>query len=217
MANAGPNTNGSQFFITLAATPWLDDHHTVFGRVVQGQDVVNATRKGDRIRIVTIVRNGSEANAFKADQAAFDTLLKNASGAAAARLRAEREAEIGRITAKYPNLAVTPSGIRYSIIRQGTGNKPATGQTVDMLYTGMFVSGKVFDSTETRGNRPFSFRVGTKQVIPGWDEAVLDMKTGEKRLVVLPPELAYGERGAGDGAIPPNSFLIFEMELVRIR
>jgi peptidylprolyl isomerase len=86
-----------------------------------------------------------------------------------------------------------------------------------MLYKGMFVSGQVFDSTEARGNRPFSFRVGTKQVIPGWDEAALDMKTGERRLVVLPPELAYGEQGAGNGAIPPNSFLIFEMELVGIR
>jgi peptidylprolyl isomerase len=217
MANAGPNTNGSQFFITLAATPWLDDRHTVFGRVVQGQDVVNAIKKDDRIQSVTIIRNGTEANAFKADQAAFEALLKNTATSAAARLRAEREAEITQINAKYPNLTVTPSGIRYSVIRQGTGNKPAVGQTVEMLYKGMFVSGKVFDSTEVRGNKPFSFTVGTKQVIPGWDEAALDMKSGEKRVVVLPPELAYGERGAGNGAIPPNSFLIFEMELVRIR
>ncbi|MDR2052331.1 MAG: peptidylprolyl isomerase [Treponema sp.] len=217
MANAGPNTNGSQFFITLTATPWLDDRHTVFGRVVLGQDVVNAIRKDDRIRSVTIIRNGPEAAAFKADQAAFDALLKNTAGSAEARLRAEREADIARINARYPNLIVTPSGIRYSVLRQGTGNKPAVGQTVEMLYKGTFVSGRVFDSTEARGNKPFSFRVGTKQVIPGWDEAALDMKAGEKRLVVLPPELAYGERGAGNGAIPPNSFLIFEMELVRIR
>jgi peptidylprolyl isomerase len=217
MANAGPNTNGSQFFITLAATPWLDDRHTVFGRVVQGQDVVNVIKKNDKIRSVTIIRNGAEANAFKSDQAAFDALLKNTAGAAAARLRAEREAEITRINAKYPNLTITPSGLRYSVIRQGTGNKPAAGQTVEMLYKGMFVSGEVFDSTEVRGNRPFSFTVGIKQVIPGWDEVALDMKPGEKRLVVFPPELAYGERGAGNGAIPPNSFLIFEMELVRIR
>jgi peptidylprolyl isomerase len=217
MANAGPGTNGSQFFITLAATPWLDDRHTVFGRVVQGQNVVGAIKKDDRIQSVTIIRNGQEAGAFKADQAAFDALLRDAAGAAAARAGAEREADIARINARYPNLVVTPSGLRYSVIRQGTGNKPAAGQTVEMLYKGMFISGSVFDSTETRGNRPFSFRAGTRQVIPGWDEAVLDMKTGEKRLVVLPPELAYGARGAGDGAIPPNSFLIFEMELLRIR
>jgi peptidylprolyl isomerase len=216
MANAGPGTNGSQFFITLTATSWLDDRHTVFGRVIQGQDVVNATRKGDRIRSVTIIRNGPEANAFKADQAAFDALLKNAAGNAAARLRAEREANIARINAKYPNLTLTPSGIRYSITRQGSGNKPAAGQTVEMLYKGLVVSDQIFDSTENRGNRPFRFRVGTKQVIPGWDETALDMRPGEKRLVVLPPELAYGERGAGNGAIPPNSFLIFEMEMVRI-
>jgi peptidylprolyl isomerase len=217
MANAGPGTNGSQFFITLAATSWLNDRHTVFGRVIQGQNVVNTTRKGDRIRSVTIIRNGPEANAFKADQAAFDALLKQATENTTSRRRAEREADIGRINAKYPNLTITPSGIRYSIIKEGSGNKPVAGQTVNMLYKGMFVSGQVFDSTEARGNRPFSFRVGTKQVIPGWDEAALDMKTGERRLVVLPPELAYGEQGAGNGAIPPNSFLIFEMELVSIR
>jgi peptidylprolyl isomerase len=217
MANAGPGTNGSQFFITLAKTDWLNDRHTVFGRVVQGQDVVNATKRGDRIQKVAIIRNGNEANAFKADQAAFDALLRNATASAADRGRANRETEIARINAKYPNLTVTPSGIRYSVIKAGTGNKPAAGQTVEVLYKGMFLSGEVFDGTESRGNQPFSFRAGARQVIPGWDEAVLDMKTGEKRLVVLPPELAYGERGVGNGAIPPNSFLVFEIELLRVK
>jgi peptidylprolyl isomerase len=215
MANAGPGTNGSQFFITHVATPWLDDHHTVFGRVVQGQEVVNAIRQGDRIERVVIVRNGPEANAFRADQAAFDALLRQANAQAAGQVQGEREAVVAQITGKYPGLQVTPSGLRYSITRQGTGNKPVAGQTVEVNYRGMFLSGEVFDGSDFHGG-PLKFRAGSRQVISGWDEAVLDMRTGEKRLVVVPPELAYGERGAGNGAIPPNSFLVFEMELVRV-
>ncbi|GHT77781.1 peptidylprolyl isomerase [Spirochaetia bacterium] len=215
MANAGPGTNGSQFFITHVKTDWLDGKHTVFGRVVQGQDVVNAIRQGDRIERITIIRNGPEANAFKADQATFDVLLREKNNAGASQSRAKREADIAQITAKYPNLTVSPSGIRYSITKAGTGAKPTAGQSVEVKYTGMFISGQVFDKSDVNG-RPLRFKVGTRQVIPGWDETVLDMQTGEKRLVVLPPELAYGERGAGNGAIPPNSFLVFEMELVRI-
>lgn len=215
MANAGPGTNGSQFFITHVATSWLDGKHTVFGRVVQGQPVVNAIQQGDKIEKITIIRNGPEANAFKADQAAFDALLKEKNNVGASQGRAKREADIAQITAKYPNLTVSPSGIRYSITKAGTGAKPVAGQTVEVSYTGKFISGQVFDKSDVNG-KPLKFKVGTRQVIPGWDESVLDMQQGEKRLVVLPPELAYGERGAGGGAIPPNSFLIFEMELVRI-
>jgi peptidylprolyl isomerase len=216
MANAGPGTNGSQFFITHVATPWLDGKHTIFGRVVQGQSVVNAIRQGDRIEQVTIVRNGPEANAFKADQAAFDSLLQNLNAAAAARTRAQREATVSQITAKYPNLTITPSGIRYNITKAGTGAKPNRGQTVSVNYVGSFLSGEVFDRSDVQGG-PIEFPAGSGRVIPGWDEMVLDMRLGEKRLVVLPPEQAYGERGAGNGVIPPNSFLVFEMELVRIR
>jgi peptidylprolyl isomerase len=216
MANAGPGTNGSQFFITHKDTPWLDGKHTVFGRVVQGQTVVNAIRQGDRIERVSIIRNGPEANAFKADQAAFDALLRDAGAAAAARSRNQREADIAQINAKYPNLSLTPSGLRYSIMRQGTGNKPGPGRTVSVNYRGMLISGKVFDGSDFHGG-PIQFQAGTGKVIPGWDETVLDMRLGEKRLVVIPPELAYGERGAGNGVIPGNSFLVFEMELVQIR
>jgi peptidylprolyl isomerase len=216
MANAGAGTNGSQFFITLAETSWLDDRHTVFGRVVQGQNVVNATKIGDTIQKVTIIRNGPEAGAFKADQAAFDSYLKSMNASAADKVRAKRDAEVAQINAKYPNLTLTPSGIRYSITKKGTGNKPRAGQTVELKYNGMFITGEVFDSSDFHGGK-FEFKAGTGRVIPGWDETVLDMQPGEKRLVVLPPELAYGERGAGNGAIPPNSFLVFDMELLRIR
>ncbi|MDR1899182.1 MAG: peptidylprolyl isomerase [Treponema sp.] len=228
MANAGPGTNGSQFFITHVATPWLDGKHTIFGRVVQGQNVVNATRQGDRIERITIIRNGPGANAFKADQAAFDSLLKEANAAAAAKSRARRDADIAAINTKYPNAARSPSGIRYIIQKEGQGEKPAVGKTVSINYRGMLLSGKVFDNSDVQGG-PLELRVeqaglilvtrdGRRgRVIPGWDETVLDMRAGEKRLAIIPPELAYGDQEMGDGIIPAGSFLVFEMELVRIR
>lgn len=215
MANAGPGTNGSQFFITHKATPWLDGKHTVFGRVVEGQEVVNAVRQGDRIESVVIIRNGSSARSFKTDQAAFDALLRNAGKAAAEKARGKRESDLQLIAAKWPNAVTSSSGLRTMILRQGTGIKPSPGKTVAVLYKGMFLSGEAFDSSDMHGG-PIEFIAGAGRIIPGWEEAVLDMRLGEKRLVVIPPELAYGERGAA-GIIPPNAFLVFEMELVRIK
>jgi len=216
MANAGAGTNGSQFFITHKATPWLDGMHTVFGRVVEGQDVVNAIRQGDKIKSIVIIRNGPLANQFKADQGAFDALMRDANAAAAGRVRTQRDADIAQINAKYPNAVQSPSGVKYIIQKRGTGNKPAPGKTVQVKYTGSFLSGQVFDSSDTRG-RPLEFQAGVGAVIKGWDEMIMDMQVGEKRIAIIPPELAYGERGAGNGVIPPNSFLVFEMELVGVK
>jgi peptidylprolyl isomerase len=215
MANAGPGTNGSQFFITIAPTPHLDGRHTVFGSVVQGQNIVNTTRQGDQIRSITIIRNGAEANAFRADQENFDRLLAQVRGASANNAQSQRQADIARINSEFPNTQQTASGIRFIIQRQGTGNRPARGRTVSVNYVGRLLNGTVFDDSNLRG-RPLEFQVGTGRVIAGWDEMVMDMRAGERRLVIIPPELAYGDRAVG-GVIPPNSFLIFEMELVSIR
>ena len=215
MANAGPGTNGSQFFITLVPTPHLDGRHTVFGQVVQGQNVVNATRQGDKIERVIIVRNGQAANAFRADQENFDRLLRQMGSSSSSRIQAQRNADIASITASYPNASQTSSGIRYIVQKPGTGNKPAAGRTVRVKYTGRLLSGMVFDSTELTGT-PLEFRAGIGEVIRGWDEIIMDMAVGEKRLVVIPPELAYGDQ-AVENIIPANSFLIFEMELVSIQ
>jgi peptidylprolyl isomerase len=216
MANAGPGTNGSQFFITHVKTPWLDGKHTVFGKVVQGQEVVNAIKQGDRINTITIIRNGHEAQVFKADQAAFDQLLKEAAAANATKTKAKRDADLAQIKSKYPNTTLSPSGIYYMIQKAGTGDKPSRGKMVALNYKGMLLSGKVFDGSDFQGG-PLEFQVGLGKVIPGWEETVLDMQLGEKRLVVIPPELAYGEQAVGNGLIPANSFLVFEMELVWIR
>ena len=204
MANAGPGTNGSQFFITHNATPHLDNKHSVFGRVVQGQDVVNAIQQNDVMDSVRIVRKGDKAAAFKADQASFDAMVKNYG-------KNQEDKTLSIIEKKWPGMSVTKSGMRYKILKQGTGGKPVKGNNVKVHYTGTLVDGTKFDSSVDRGE-PFEFAVGTGMVIPGWDEALLDMKKGEKRVIVLPPELAYGQRGIGP--IPPNSTLVFEVELI---
>tara|TARA_B100000131_G_C17949883_1_gene545987 strand:- start:212 stop:568 length:357 start_codon:yes stop_codon:yes gene_type:complete len=113
------------------------------------------------------------------------------------------------------NTIVTDSGLRMIVHEKGNGKKPEKGQICSVQYTGKLESGKVFDSTSSRGGMPFKFPVGNGRVIKGWDEAFLDMSVGEKRTLVIPPELGYGERGAGS-AIPPNSYLIFDVELEEI-
>jgi FKBP-type peptidyl-prolyl cis-trans isomerase len=109
----------------------------------------------------------------------------------------------------------TPSGLRYKILRPGTGVQPQKGQTITAEYVGKLLDGTVFDAS---ANHPaaFQFAVGMGQVIQGWDEAFASMKKGEKRLIIVPPALGYGEKGMVP-VIPPNSWLVFEVELVGIR
>lgn len=198
MANAGPGTNGSQFFITLAQTPHLNGRHTIFGRVVSSDDqqIVKSIAQGDKMKKVSIIRKGEKAEAFEAD------------------LKKQTDKKINKkISELAPEHQKTPKGVLYVVKKEGLGEKPKAGQSVKVHYKGWLLdNGKIFDSSLERGE-PIEFKVGTGQVIPGWDEAVMDMKTGDKRLVILPPELAYGPGGAG-GIIPPNAWLVFEMERV---
>jgi len=116
-------------------------------------------------------------------------------------------------TDKKSQYTTTDSGLRYRIFKEGTGPKPEKGDKVKVHYTGKLTDGTVFDSSKGRG--PFEFKVGTGQVIRGWDEGVVDMKVGEVRELVIPPNLGYGSRGAGN-LIPPNSTLVFEVEMLEI-
>lgn len=118
------------------------------------------------------------------------------------------------ITMNLENAIVTPSGLKYIDTEVGTGDSPTTGQTVKVHYTGTLTDGKKFDSSVDRG-QPFSFKIGVGQVIKGWDEGVATMKVGGKRTLIIPPDLGYGERGAG-GVIPGNATLLFDVELLGI-
>jgi len=213
MANAGPNTNGSQFFITHVATPWLNGKHTIFGKVVKGQDVVNAIRKGDKINKVTIIRMGAKAEGFKADQKEFDKLLLEHQSKIKKKMRNKMSKDQKIINEKWPNAIKTPSGLMYVVTHKGIGDAtPTRGTMVTAHYTGYLLDGTKFDSSVDRG-QPFKFPVGTHRVIKGWDEAFLGMTKGEKRTLIIPPELGYGARGAGK-IIPPNSTLVFDVELL---
>ncbi len=212
MANAGPGTNGSQFFITHGPTPWLDGGHTVFGSVVTGQNVVRAIRQGDRIQQVRIHRVGRTAEQFMTDQAAFDRAQRQAAEQARVRQEESHREIQGQITRLFPNAQRDENGIWVQIDQAGRGAVPRNGATVEVHYTGRLINGQVFDTSHNRG--PFSFSLGTGRVIQGWDLTVATMRPGERRTVVLPPELAYGDRGAG-GVIPPGAYLIFEIELLR--
>ena len=210
MANSGPGTNGSQFFITHKATPWLDGAHTVFGRVVRGQEVVDAIRQGDRIERVRVLRVGTEARAFRVDQERFDGLRREAAAAQKRRTAEAKEKALAEIRRRWPDAQTTASGLRYLVLKRGSGGSPSPGANVVVHYQGQLLDGTLFDSSYQRGS-PARFRIG--QVIPGWNEALVSMKKGEKRLLIIPPELGYGERGY-PGVIPPDAFLVFEVELL---
>jgi peptidylprolyl isomerase len=224
MANSGPNTNGSQFFITLVPTPHLDGRHAVFGVIVDGMDILQKigsvpTRPGDKpvepvtIKSITFVRVGDKAKAFDAN-ATFGKGMEDAGKPDAAqeeklksRLRAMGVPEDGIIT--------KGSGLRYFIKRPGTGKMPSRGDIIQAHYTGYLIDGKKFDSSYDRGT-PFETPIGVKRVIAGWDEAFLGMREGEKRVLIIPFDLAYGA-GGYPPVIPPRATLIFEVELIRVK
>jgi FKBP-type peptidyl-prolyl cis-trans isomerase len=209
MANSGPGSNGSQFFITHIATDWLDNKHTVFGKVTEGQEIVDAIAQGDTLDSLEIVRVGDAAEKFNAIEA-----FRTFEGSREKRVAAEREAASAELDKLAAGFEVTESGLRYQIIQKGDGKKAEKGNTVSVHYKGQLADGTVFDSSYKR-NSPLDFQVGVGQVIPGWDEGICLLNVGDKARLVIPGDLAYGSAGAG-GVIPPDATLVFDVELMGV-
>ena len=242
MANSGPYTNGSQFFITHKETPWLDQRHTIFGRLVKGESVLDsiansATDPTDKpldsilLKSVTIVRVGSEASKFNANEVIEDYFVGiEAERESYAKFREERALTFTS-TFNSDEVTTTSSGLQFTVLQAATGDRPTQGTEVGLNYAGWLSDGQLFDTNIAtiaekdqnfeqinamhRGQfMPLMMTVEPDApMIPGFKEAVLDMSFGEKRLVRIPSNLAYGSQGAG-GVIPPDADLIFQLELI---
>jgi peptidyl-prolyl cis-trans isomerase A (cyclophilin A) len=253
MANSGPGTNGSQFFITHKETSWLNNKHSIFGHVISGMEVVNAIAQDDIIKTVKIIRKGTEAKNFIAEKIFANYYVnkaeddkKQAALREEAKKKQQAEAEVAKkiymekyksvITAKAAELSKLKStatksatGLETANLKKGT-KKPEKDSTIYFYYAGYFEDGTLFDSNfeevavaygkfddnrkKQSGYDPFPFKVGTQAgMIPGFLEALNEMSIDEKSIVYIPANLAYGEKGAGN-VIPPNSSLIFEIQVV---
>ena len=236
MANSGPNTNGSQFFITEVATPWLDGRHTVFGEVVNGKDVIDSianVEKGPQdkpktdvvLEKVSVFTKGDDYKNYDA-AAIFNEgkgKIQENNKAAVAKIEADKKKKAEEFAANQQKLVddlkaemqSTPSGLYYKITKATNGAAPQRGDEVAVHYAGKLVDGSEFDSSFKR-NQPIDIPIGVGQVIKGWDEGIMLLKEGETATLLIPSELGYGSAGAG-GVIPPNAWLIFDVELVSVK
>ena len=217
MANSGTNTNGSQFFITHVPTDWLNYKHTIFGEVLEGQDVVNKVAQGDSIKSLKIVRQGKDAEAFKVTQASFDAL--KAEGAKKADTFKEEMAK-KTIAKVIEGCEKSKSGIYYKVLKQGSGPVCGKGKKVTVEYKLYLPDTKqILDVTSgfhPQGHEPIDFTTGAGQMIPGFDKMVSQMKYGETRTMILPPATAYGPMGGipqlGVGA---DDYICFDVTLIK--
>ena len=220
MANAGPTTNGSQFFITHVATPHLDGMHSVFGHVIEGQEIVNTIAQGDKIETIKIIRSGDKAKAFDAAKV-FKEKQDQAN-----KVPNETKAVLEDAKTKA---TTTNSGLSYFVFEKGNGEKPKQGDKINVAYAGYFEDGRLFDTSledvATKYNVlnaqrkaanqyiPIPFEYGQKTgMIPGFIEGIEQLSIGDKAYIFIPSHLGYGEQGY-PGAIPPNTNLIFELHI----
>ena len=241
MANGGPKTNGSQFFITHKETPWLNDIHTVFGEVVKGIEVVDTIAnvevgEGDKpvtdvvINTVVIIRNSKEAKSFDAVEVMTEYFAEEEAEAAAMQKMID---DFVALTKKQKEEARTyPSGLKIMVLKDGNGEKPKYGQQVLVKYAGWLTDGALFDTSEAQIAEEFGQYARIIQMhrgvlkpsrmnyspdanlIAGFKEGLLTMKIGDKVRLFIPPHLGYGPQGGGP--IPPNAELIFDLEIISV-
>ncbi|WP_284651957.1 peptidylprolyl isomerase [Flavobacterium terrisoli] len=222
MANSGPDTNGCQFYITLKATPQLDGGYSIFGRVAEGMDVVNKIEKNDEMIAVTIIRKGEDVKKFDAVQVFSDYFKKQKS---AKDQKTNAFNDIKKAAIKLP------SGVAYKITQTSTSESPKQGSKLTVIYSGFLEDGTLVDTSEPEvakqhgifderramqnGYSRLTYNVGgANQLIPGMIEGIQQLKAGEKAILFIPSDLAYGEQGAGR-VIPPNANMVFEIEILK--
>ena len=243
MANSGPATNGSQFFITEVATDWLNFRHTIFGQVIQGEDVISKitsvkTGAQDRpvdpvvIKKVEIIRVGKDAQKWDAPKV-FDAFMKE-QNAKAQKLESQKEKNLALMAEQEAKAVAQPSGIKILKLKEGNGVKPQIGSDVLVNYAGFLrATGDLFDTNIAEiakendaydaaraadpqyGYIPYAWKYSPEVgLIAGFKEALLSMKVGDRIRVFIPSALAYGKQGFGNGVIPPEADLLFEIEIV---
>lgn len=225
MSNDGyPNSNGSRFYISLAPLPMLDGKSTIFGKVVKDIETINKignTRVDDNykpykdvfIKNIKIIRKGQKAKEFNAEEAFAkneEALKKYEELKEQKRLKLFKDLGI-----EEDKIITTNIGLKYFVRKKGTGRMPKPGDYIVANYTGYLEDGTIFDSSYER-NEPIEVKIGVGKVIPGWDEAFLTMREGEKRVLILPDYLGYGEYGSPP-IIPPKATLIFDVELISVK
>lgn len=233
MANSGPRTNGSQFFITHKETPWLDGKHTVFGKVVDGQTVVDSIAQNDTIQKISIIRKGREAKKFDAPEI-FSNYFENKEKAD--RERAEKEAAIMKINkekfdTQKASATTTASGLQYYIAEKGDGPKVTKTNKVSAHYAVYFSDGVLLETSNLKtaealgkvdpnrkaagAYQPIKADVNPQAaMIEGFKEGLRLLNVGDKATLFLPYQLAYGDNG--NQVIPPRSDLIFEVEIIEL-
>ncbi|MFW5688453.1 MAG: peptidylprolyl isomerase [Spirochaetota bacterium] len=213
MANSGPDTNGSQFYITMGPTPHLDGGYNVFGEVVEGMEVVTSIEVGDRIREVNILRFGDEAEEYEASDEAFEGLVNDLSAAREAGERERREAALDAARERWPGIAeLDDTGVLIASLERGSGNPPEQGETIAVHIVFSLLDGTQLDSTVDRGE-PQRVRYLQDRLIRGLEIAVGTLREGGRAVAIVPPELAFGQAGLPP-AVPPNSHVVFEIERV---
>lgn len=230
MANGGPHTNDSQFYITLGDRSYLDGDYTVFGSVEEGLDVVMAIEQGDIIEKITIVRVGKKAKRFKSDTDSFQKLLEEARNRVKDAEEAKKKREDEIIQTNWPQAQTTQSGLKYVVVQEGQGETFEAGTTLTAQYTGQTLDGEKSFRSDFQGNpssqplaESFEAIIGETRLMPGIEEALMDMKKGEKRILIVPAPLAFGTggfyarpvEGQKRFVISPNTTLVIELTILQ--